>query len=113
MHMPDTQQAINEIYRVLKPGGYCFIYVPFLYYYHAEKGYYGDYWRFTKDTMEMLAEPFAQSEIGSVFGAIETWIKITPLGHIRVIKKIANILDRLTGKLNSNQVSGYNMFLIK
>ena len=48
-HVENPIQAYKEMHRVLKPGGYVFIYVPFLYYYHAEKGYYGDFWRFTED----------------------------------------------------------------
>src|SRR3989338_7812257 len=53
-HVQDPIRACQEMYRVLKPGGYCFVYVPFLYYYHAERGYYGDFWRFSGDTIKHL-----------------------------------------------------------
>jgi ubiquinone/menaquinone biosynthesis C-methylase UbiE len=39
-HVEDPIRAAEELYRVLAPEGYCFVYVPFLYYYHPEKGYY-------------------------------------------------------------------------
>jgi len=48
-HVENPFVATKELFRVLKPGGYCYVYVPFLYYYHAEKGYYKDYWRFSKE----------------------------------------------------------------
>ena len=47
-HVEDPFKAVFEMRRVLKPGGYLFVYAPFLYYYHAEKGYYKDFWRFTE-----------------------------------------------------------------
>lgn len=44
-HVEEPQKAVKEMYRVLKPGGYCFIYTPFLFYYHAMPGYYKDFYR--------------------------------------------------------------------
>ena len=67
-HVENPILAAAEIKRVLKTGGYAFVYVPFLYYYHAEKGYYGDYWRFTKDTIAFLFKGFKTVEISPVRG---------------------------------------------
>lgn len=112
-HVENPMQAMDEIYRTLKPGGYAFIYVPFLYYHHAFPGYYGDYWRFTKDTLELFGKRFSTCEIQSVRGALETWIKLSPLGRLKFFCDTGYILDRLTGKIRSAQTSGYNVFLIK
>ena len=68
-HIENPFKATGELYRVLKPGGYCLVYVPFLYYYHAEQGYYGDYWRYTRDSLEHLFKPFSTIEIHNVRGA--------------------------------------------
>jgi hypothetical protein len=99
--------------RVLKPGGLCFLYVPFLFYYHAETGYYKDYWRFTKDGVARLCEKFSDIKIQSVRGATETWLHISPLGRVGILKFVARFLDKITGKLNSKQVSGYYALLTK
>ena len=59
-HIKNPFKAFEEMYRVLKKGGYCFIYVPFLYRYHAQNGYYGDFWRYTEDSIKHLSEKFFQ-----------------------------------------------------
>lgn len=112
-HVENPIRAMEEIYRCLKPGGYAFIYVPFLYYYHAESGYYGDFWRFTKDTLVEMTKKFSQRELVSVRGAFETWIKLSPLGRWQLLLNAAYLVDRLTGKIHSNQTSGYTVFLVK
>ena len=112
-HVEDPTKAFKEMYRVLKPGGYCFIYVPFLYYYHAERGYYKDYWRFTKDILEYLSKPFSKMEMQSVRAATEAWIRVSPLGRSSLLCDLGYLIDKATGKLASNQVGGYDVFLIK
>ena len=112
-HVEDPALAVREMYRTLKPGGFCFIYVPFLYYYHAHKGYYKDFWRFTKDGLEHLTKDFSACEMIGVRGPVETLIRLSPLGRSKALCSLGFFFDRLTGKLNSSQVSGYNVFLVK
>lgn len=112
-HVENPFKAMSEIHRVLKPGGFCFIYVPFLFYYHAERGYYKDFWRYTEDGVRQMSKAFSTLELAGVRGALETWIKLSPLGRFTPFLRCAHILDRLTGKIFTKQVSGYNVFLIK
>lgn len=112
-HVEDPFKASEEMFRVLSPGGMCMIYVPFLYYFHAEKGYYGDYWRFTKDGLALMFKKFSKVEIQPVRGAIGTLVRLTPLGRSRFLEHLAYYADIITGKLSSKQVSGYFVFLIK
>lgn len=112
-HVENPFRAAEEMYRVLKPGGYCFVYVPFLYYYHAEKGYYKDYWRFTKDVLPFLFKDFSGIELCPVRGALETWLHLSPLGRIYPLVWLFRLGDKITGKDKSSQVSGYYVFLTK
>ncbi len=112
-HVEDPIRAAQELYRVLKSGGQLFVYVPFLYYYHAEKGYYGDFWRFTEDSLRFMFKNFSHFEIRRARGAIETWFKLSPFGRFRVVLNFSRFLDKVTGKDKSNQTSGFYVFLIK
>lgn len=112
-HVENPFKSFSELYRVLAPGGRCLLYVPFLYYYHAERGYYHDYWRFTRDSLEALTKSFSTVEIQNVRGPLETLVRLSPLGRWRVWCGAAFVLDRLFGKLDSQQTSGYYVWLIK
>jgi SAM-dependent methyltransferase len=113
-HVENPIKAMDELYRVLKPGGKLLLYVPFLYYYHAEKGYYGDYWRFTYDTMLNFAKPFSTHDLCPVRYPIETLVRLTPFGRYSFFITIGRYLDKLFyAKKDSRQVSGYYMYLEK
>lgn len=112
-HVENPIKAAAELYRVLEPGGYCLVYVPFLYYYHAERGYYKDYWRFTEDSLNFMFKPFSSIEMQPVRGPLETLVRLSPLGRWSLPQDIGYLLDRMFGKLTSKQTSGYTVFLQK
>lgn len=110
-HVENPILAAQELYRTLKPGGYCYVFVPFLFYYHPEPGYYKDYWRFTEDSIRYIFRNFTSIEISPVRGALETWVFLNPF--TRRFASLARIIDRWTGKNNTKQVSAFHIFLIK
>lgn len=95
-HVEEPWKAVHEIYRVLKPGGYLFIYAPFLYYYHPMKGYYKDFYRFTSDGLKYLLKDFNNVELQNVRGALATVANLLPFfsKHTGFFDK----LDRIFGK---------------
>lgn len=73
-HIYQTQDVINEIYRIMKSKGILLLWVPFLQQYHAAPN---DYHRFTKSGVElMLKNNFNIDEIvqhGHYFGGLVIW----------------------------------------
>lgn len=112
-HVENPIKAMEEMYRVLQPGGKILIYVPFLYYYHAHQGYYKDYWRFTYDTLEMFAKNFSKFEIVEVRLPVETLIRLTPFGRHSFPIWLGQKIDAVLYKKGSRQVSGYYLSLQK
>lgn len=55
-HVKNPFKAMEEIYRVLKPGGLFLGSAPFSYELHGEE--YGDYWRITRQGWEELLKKF-------------------------------------------------------
>ncbi|MCB0370723.1 MAG: class I SAM-dependent methyltransferase, partial [Bdellovibrionales bacterium] len=112
-HVENPILAMQEMHRTLKEGGRLLIYVPFLYYYHAHEGYYGDYWRFTHDTLKMFAKPFSHHEITPVRLPVETLVRLTPLGRYKPFIFLARKVDTILYKNGSKQVAGYYLYLKK
>lgn len=110
-HVEEPQKAVKEMYRCLKPGGYCYIDVPFIFYYHPMKGYYKDFYRFTKDGLEYMTRDFSTVEIQGVRGAISTVMNMFPIFSKKT--GFFDYLDKIFGKDKSNQNSAYRVFCQK
>lgn len=110
-HVEEPWVACKEMYRVLKPCGHLFIRVPFILYYHPEKGYYEDYYRFTKEGLRYLLKDFKNIEIVNIGGALGTIANLIPF----FTKKTGffDTLDKIFNKHLSEQTSGYYAFCIK
>ncbi len=109
----DPVQAVKEIHRTLKPGGYALIYFSFLRFYSPLEGYYKDYWRFTEDAVDLMMAPFSAFEVCRVRGAIETLANLTPARHSLLANRLARLADKVLHKDTSKQTSGYHVFAIK
>ncbi len=106
-HVPRPWDAAKEMWRVLKPGGKVFVYVPFLSPYHAMPGYYGDFFRFTQEGLEALFRDFKNIRCAPVRGPVETIIHLLP-GRLSSpsLRSLGRFLDRFW-KSSGKQVSGY------
>ena len=71
-HIHDPQQAIDELYRVLAPGGFIHAELPFWQPYHTggdstigeQYGFGGDFWRATVDGMRVWMSEFEEISCG-------------------------------------------------
>jgi len=60
-HVTHPQKAIEELSRVLKPGGRMFIQLPFHYHYHASPN---DYWRVSPEGLRIWMEGYEEIAAG-------------------------------------------------
>ena len=114
-HVHNPIRAMEEVYRVLKPGGKIFLHVPSIYPYHARKGHYGDYWRFFDDTMQLLFKDFSQVEIVKRGGYFKALFFFLPMQHrLRfIIDPLTSFLDAIFQTEKRNTTSGYYVFAVK
>jgi SAM-dependent methyltransferase len=67
-HVQCPDQAVAEMYRVLKPGGIMYIETPFMFGFHGHMHAYSDYTRWTFKGLERLCSSFQSTETGVVSG---------------------------------------------
>lgn len=60
-HVEYPHTALQEVYRILKPGGICVVASPMLFPIHNHPY---DYWRFTPEAFKSLLKPFEQVFVG-------------------------------------------------
>jgi len=93
-HVNSPQTAINEIHRVLKPGGICILSTRFIQSYHPSPL---DFYRFTMDSLRQLFCEFETIEIFPQGNRIQLiWTMIFG-GKLAII---GNILNPLIGRIN-------------
>ena len=68
-HVYDPFAASREIYRLLQPGGYLFLHLPFLFRYHAAQDLsFTDCYRFSRDGIAWLLRDFSEVTLYSIRG---------------------------------------------
>ena len=112
-HVKDPFLAVRELHRALAPGGLCLAYVPFLFPYHAEAGYYADYWRFTRDGCLQLFSAFGHTEVRHVHERIGTLTQLAPIGRFPWLRELGNRIDALLDRPRDVFTTGYYVFAAK
>ena len=109
-HLQNPQQAINEIYRILKPRGICVLSTRFVQLYHPSPK---DYYRFSEDSLKHLFKDFQKIKIiphGNRFLAI--WEMINT-GEIGIILNLFNPLIALFNIKDKKWPLGFIVIAIK
>ncbi len=116
-HVYDPKKAAEELIRVLKKGGEAFLYVPFIYRYHANVTKdYKDYYRYSKDGIGYLFRACSKITICPVRGLFESLLRCTPLHLVTPFALVARILDWSVPKMrqvSERQASGYFVHVVK
>lgn len=97
-HLYDPVRAIEQVARVLKPGGVYFSYAPFYHSYHASPH---DYFRFTQEGYRHLLRDFARVDIvsGGNYVAVLNDVLSHAFGGSRAGRSLARLLVELPASL--------------
>jgi SAM-dependent methyltransferase len=118
-HVFEPTQVAREMFRVLKPDGVAFVYVPFLYAYHGDPRGKGpvDCYRFSPDAIRYLFRDFARIQIQPVSRAVEASLRLLMARFGRLepaARRLGRFVDgRRGGATGVYQASGYNIWLEK
>jgi|GEM_PF-1875569 len=78
-HVRDLPAVLAEMNRVLKPGGYVYIEIPFIQHYHTHDGHgvqFEDYRRFTKAGLTQAFEFCTPIDVGACVGPTSTVVQM-------------------------------------
>ena len=114
-HLEDPKRAMDEIYRVLKPGGKALIYTHFIYPYHARAGAYGDYCRFSEEAMRYLFRDFTHVELKKEGGWFRAMFFFLPgQKYLRFLgEPLTYVLDKLFKTESRSTTVGFYVYAIK
>lgn len=118
-HVYDPFSAVANLHALLKDGGTCLCYVPYLYRYHAPDDLiYQDYYRYSRDGIAWLFRDFSDLTLYSVRGRTSTALNNTFKFWKRSIEPrfpgANRLVDRLFGGAHDPlQTSGYIIWAVK
>jgi SAM-dependent methyltransferase len=108
-HCHDPQRAVDELGRVLRPGGVCVLSTRFLYPYHAAPK---DYFRFTDDGLRHLFRAFPEVEVTPLGDRLESaWMLVPRRG--RVWGRVMNLVDPLVGSRRTHATKAPTGYLVR
>jgi len=114
-HVYSPESAVNNIFSILKDGGYVFSFIPFLYRYHAPDDLkYQDFYRFSKDGIAYLFRNFSNVILYPVRGKYSTIMNINAIWKFVIEKKFGEKLNKLIDRIfgNSNEKENVSGFYI-
>jgi ubiquinone/menaquinone biosynthesis C-methylase UbiE len=106
-HMKEPVKLVNEIYRVLKPGGQVYIEVPFL---EPFESSHPDYFRFTPAGLKHLFSKFTVDEFGIANGPASTMHWVSRIYHSLKFDRLGGIEDLMGKTGDENFCEAYNTF---
>jgi len=105
-HLPNPGDLIREAHRVLKPGGYCQLMVPFLFPFHA---YPSDYQRYSDRGVSEITRGFEQVQLEVLTGPASA-CNVILREYLRMLVPGGN---SRAGRLILNGLSGWLTFPLK
>jgi SAM-dependent methyltransferase len=122
-HVYDPFAANQRIWDCLKPGGYLFLHLPFLFRYHAPSDLaFADGYRFSRDGMAWLLKDYSDVTLYSIRGPYSSIFNLHRFWKKRIEKYIGTGASRWVDRFGSVfggrptshlQVSGYYAFAQK
>lgn len=114
-HTLRPSKIVEEIYRVLKPGGRLLLTVPFVFEIHDETY---DFYRFTKQGLQHLLKRFRSVDIvhnGGKYSVIFHFLRLNIAGMILypILNNVGHLLDQVFREKNPRITLGYTVFAEK
>ena len=112
-HVYDPAAAMVNFRAALRPGGRLFLYVPWMWRYHAPKNLvFQDYQRLSRDGMAYLLRDFQDVTLYPIRGKYSAWLNMLKFWKKRVERPFGGRLNRLVDARasdwrNTIQASGF------
>ncbi len=107
-HVPQPWVAVQEIHRILAPGGLVVGYVPYMWPYHADRTFH-DYFRFSDEAIRSIFSNFAEVELEAAGSYVNTTLRFAAgfTAAERHLLRFEPFLRRLLSKAFADAIREY------